>query len=74
MGSAIPEDEVPLNNQCIENFLGSVNGHPIVTGSKLNEAEKDSMETPLTIEELDQSINQAELKRAPVLMVSQTIL
>ena len=71
---AIPEDEVPLNNQCIENFLGSVNGHPIVTGSKLNEAEKDSMETPLTIEELDQSINQAELKSAPVLMVSQTIL
>ena len=35
---AIPEDEVPLNNGCIENFLGPVNEHPIVTGSKLNEA------------------------------------
>ena len=33
---AIPEDEVPLNNGCIENFLGSVNSHPIVSGSKLN--------------------------------------
>ena len=45
--------------------MGPVNEHPIVTGSKLNEAEKDSMETPLTIEELDQSINQAKLKSAP---------
>ena len=62
---AIPEDELPLNNGCIENFLGPVNEHPIVIGSKLNEEEKDSMETPLTIEELDQSINQAKLKSAP---------
>ena len=59
---AIPEDELLLNNGCIENFLGPVNEHPIVIGSKLNEEEKDSMETPLTIEELDQSINQAKLK------------
>ena len=62
---AIPEDELPLNNGCIEDFLGSVNSHPIVSGSKLNENEKNSMEGPLTIEELDQSINQAKLKRAP---------
>ena len=62
---AIPEDEEPLNNDCIENFLGSVSTHPIVSGSKLNANEKDSMEGPLTIEELDQSINQAKLKSAP---------
>ena len=40
---AIPEDEVPLNNGCIKKFLGPVNEHLIVTGSKLNEAEKDSI-------------------------------
>ena len=62
---AIPEDEEPLNSGCIENFLGSVNSHPIVTGSKLNEDERDLMEIPLTIEELDQSINQAKLKSTP---------
>ena len=56
---AIPEDELPLNNGCIEDFLGSVNL------TKLYENEKNSMEGPLTIEELDQSINQAKLKSAP---------
>ena len=39
--------------------------HPIVTGSKLNEDKRDSMEIPLTIEDLDLSINQAKLKSVP---------
>jgi hypothetical protein len=44
----------------IENFLGpAACSHPLVTGSKLTEAEREALDAPLRIEELDISLNKA---------------
>ncbi len=50
----------------IENFLGpAACSHPLVTGSKLTEAEREALDAPLRIEELDISLNKANAKSAP---------
>ena len=50
---------------CIENFLGDTNAHPVVNNAKLSEAEKISLDLPLTALEFEQSINSANMKSAP---------
>ena len=59
-----PNENV-LENNCISEFLGNAAANPVVLEAKLNENEKNILEQPLRIEELDQSINNAKLKSAP---------
>ena len=61
----IPDDELELNGDSISNFLGPVAEHPTITEAKLTDNEKNSLETALTIIELDRSIENAKLKSAP---------
>ncbi len=50
----------------IENFLGpEVSNRPEVANSKLSEEEKNELESPLTLHELEKSINSANMKSAP---------
>ena len=49
----------------IEEFLGDVALEEDVINSKLTEAEKRSLERPLTIEELDNSMRKSKLNSAP---------
>jgi hypothetical protein len=63
----IPKERKSVNYEnCIENFLGDgILNNPIVSGSKLTENERNSLETPLTIYELDNSIKISNKKSAP---------
>ncbi len=58
--------EPPDLSGCVEAFLGNdiVNSH-IVQNSKLSDAERYSLDLPLTIEELDRSMDGANMKSAP---------
>jgi hypothetical protein len=50
----------------IEEFLGpAACSHLLVTRSKLTEAEREALDAPLRIEELDVSLNKANVKSAP---------
>jgi hypothetical protein len=51
---------------CIERFLGEdVLASPIVQNSKLTNEERAELDTPLTINELDRSMEKANMKSAP---------
>ena len=54
-----------INENSLNNFLGETSQNNIIRNSKLTNEERDSLETPLLITELDQSINNANLKSAP---------
>jgi hypothetical protein len=55
-----------VTENCIKEFLGrDIIEHPVVRNSILTEAERDSLDAPLSLEELDQSINKCNLKSAP---------
>jgi hypothetical protein len=54
-----------LANISIEEFLGDVATHPEVILSKLTEEEKQNLDRPLTIAELDFSISKAKINSAP---------
>jgi exonuclease III len=58
--------EPPDLRGCVEEFLGNdiVNSH-IVQNSKLSEAERYNLDLPLTIEELERSMDGANMKSAP---------
>ncbi len=50
----------------IEDFLGpDICAHPVVTGSKLTDAERTQLDAPHRIEELDVALNKANVKSAP---------
>jgi hypothetical protein len=50
----------------IEDFLGpEICAHPVVSGSKLTEAKRASLDSPLRIEELDIALNKANFRSAP---------
>jgi hypothetical protein len=58
-------DMVSYTN-CIEHFLGEeLVNHPIVKNSKLTESEKLILDAPLTVAELDQSIDKCNVRSAP---------
>ncbi len=60
-----PNDLTDYTN-CIEDFLGDVVlSNPIVTNSKLTRAEHDLLEAPLTVDELDLSIEKCNVRSAP---------
>jgi exonuclease III len=50
---------------CIENFLGpDILQHPVVRDSKLTLQEREDIDSPLTIQELDESLKNCNLKSA----------
>jgi hypothetical protein len=62
----IPTSDCRDYKNCIENFLGSdILNHPIVLNSKLTIDEKARLDSPLTIEELDSSMEKCNLRSAP---------
>ena len=51
---------------CVSDFLGpEICRHPVVLGAKLDENEKNLMEMPLDIAELDESVLKLNLRSAP---------
>ncbi len=61
-----PIDERINYENCIEDFLGAeVLNNPIVQNSFLTETEIASLDRPLSIDELDKSIEKANMKSAP---------
>jgi hypothetical protein len=53
-------------NGCIEEFLGpDIVQNRIVLNSKLTEKERNVLELPLTIEEIDKSMDKANMRSAP---------
>jgi hypothetical protein len=61
----IPSEPVQAQNKTIEEFLGNAALEEEVLNSKLSNDEKESLERPLSIDELDASINKAKLNSAP---------
>ena len=59
-----PPGEV-IDVNCIENFLGDLTENNVIKNSKLKPEQKIELENDLTIEELDKSIDEANLKSAP---------
>ena len=58
---SLPEN-MPANfTDCIENFLGpEICGSPVVIGSKSNDDERNNLDRPLGIEELDESVKKTQ--------------
>jgi hypothetical protein len=54
-----------VTEQFINHFLGEVANHPDVISSKLDDAERDSLERELTIDEFDKAIGKAKLSTSP---------
>jgi hypothetical protein len=61
-----PTTDPSCYSGCIEKFLGpEILSSPIVANSKLTNAENLSLDNPLTIEELDNSLNKCNVRSAP---------
>jgi hypothetical protein len=61
-----PDVLISNNAENIENFLGGeILLQPVVASAKLNDDERTELDSPLTLEELTQSINESNLKSAP---------
>ncbi len=62
----IPISDCIDYSNCIDNFLGpEILSHPIVCNSKLTDTEKGYLDSQLTIEELDSSLEKCNLRSAP---------
>ena len=60
-----PNEELDYTN-VIENFLGEeIASSRLVTSSKLTPAEREALESPLTLEDLDNSLKKANFRSAP---------
>jgi hypothetical protein len=60
-----PRDHRNCTKNSIPEFLGQMANSPIVMESKLNDQEKNNLELPLSLPELDTAINQSNKKSAP---------
>jgi hypothetical protein len=49
---------------CIQEFLGDLAEHPLITACKLTEAESQALDARLSIEELDRSVTECKLNSA----------
>jgi hypothetical protein len=54
-----------LTNMNIESFLGDVATHPDVLNSKLSNAERDALDLPLSVVELDKALKKSKMNTAP---------
>ncbi len=60
------ESDTVSYTDCIEHFLGEeLVSHPIVKNSRLTDSEKLTLDAPLTVAELDQSIDKCNVRSAP---------
>jgi len=59
------QDNLGVRDCNIEEFLGNIANNEIVQNSKLTEDEKNELDTELTLDEFDKSMNQANLNSAP---------
>ncbi len=63
---SLPEDMPDDFSNCVKDFLGpEICQHPVVTNSKLNDEEKNNLESLLNISELDESVTKLNLRSAP---------
>ncbi len=63
---SLPADMPADFTNCIEEFLGpDICQNPLVVNSKLDENERELLERPLSIAELDESVNSLNLRSAP---------
>jgi exonuclease III len=61
-----PDDERIDFSNCIENFLGpDICGSRLINNSKLTDEEQTNLDMPLTIDEIDKSMEKANLRSAP---------
>jgi hypothetical protein len=61
-----PDTDIVDYTNCVQNFLGpEITGSAIVQGSMLTEIERNSLDQPLTLEEIDKSMEKANFKSAP---------
>ena len=62
-------ENMPANfTDCIENFLGpEICGSPVVIGSKSNDDERNNLDRPLGIEELDESVKKLNIRWPEIL-------
>ena len=58
-------NNLQLDPNSVENFLGTTAQHPIVVKAKLSQSKKEMLDKNLTIEELDKSIKNAKTKSTP---------
>ena len=58
-------NNLQLDPNSVENFLGTTAQHPIVVKAKLSQSNKEMLDKNLTIEELDKSIKNAKTKSTP---------
>ena len=65
---SLPEN-MPANfTNCIENFLGpEICGSPVVIGSKLDNDERNNLNRPLGIEELDETVKKLNIRWPEIL-------
>ena len=69
-----PDNEAPQPENVIEDFLGpTICNSNVVKNSKLSEEECAALESPLTINELDNSLERRILGQHPDSTVSRTI-
>ncbi len=63
---SLPADMPADFTNCIENFLGpEICQNPLVVNSKLDDNEREWLECPLSLAELDESVNSLNLRSAP---------
>jgi hypothetical protein len=63
---SLPENMPENFENCIENFLGpEICANPVVVNSKLSETERNELEQPLSLNELDESVKKLNLRSAP---------
>jgi hypothetical protein len=63
---SLPENMPADFSNCIENFLGpQICGNPVVQNSKLSEDERNDLDRPLGITELDESVKKLNLRSTP---------
>jgi hypothetical protein len=61
-----PADEPSDLSNCIENFLGhEIINNQIVMNSKISQNEFDILESPLSVNELDESVEKCNIRSAP---------
>jgi len=65
----IPRNARADFTNCVENFLGVLVDHPAVAGCKLSEDERNSLETDITVEELDEAVAKCNGNSAPGIAV-----
>ena len=58
-------DKTFVPSLSLENFLGDKINHPLVEAHKLNNFDKNDLDSPITIDELDKSLNDSNMDSAP---------